>query len=259
MIPLNSLIAWVRLALCGICLCGNAWAQTSDNPLHGLSDQVRMDPYSYAKNKSGVSDAVVKPCMDSAKKASQTGNSVIDMRCALVAFEVCIHKANGTVSQSQDSAKQCKIMQGLGGASTCQQPCAEAAQLPVGGSGVVTTPSGTYTGLTPFAVTCYKETLGKSSGIRSPLCARNEALQCLMNGSSSPEVNAAIRKERSEQCIIMHRESPQAVCAACVGDKPRVDYAPGKIDIDAKYCSPEMQAQKLCSMTQSTGELGKSP
>lgn len=243
------------LAFCGAWCCSVSWAQMSGNPLEALSDKPRMDPYSYAKDKTGVGGAAVEACRKSSLQASKTGNSVVDMRCALVAFEVCMHKANGVVSQSQDSGKQCKIIQGLGGPGACAVPCAEAAQLPVGGNGVVTTAGGRYTGLTQFAVDCYQDTLSKPGINHDAACVRSEALQCLMNGSSSPQVNAAIRRERTEACAIMHRNSPNAICVACAGAVPRVDYAPGKIDMDARHCTPELAAQKLCAMDRSTGEL----
>lgn len=217
----------------------------------------KIDAYSFARKNSGTTDAVAKMCMESVKAMPKSGNSVVDMRCALVAFEVCIYKGNGTISQSQDARKQCAIMKGLGGPTACQQPCEDAASLPVGGDGIVQTPGGLYTGMTPFAVACYRDTMKKATPGNPVTCVQNDALQCLMNGSASPEVNAAIRKERYAACAQLLKDHPQNACVACYEGKPRVDYAPNKIDIDAVHCSAEMAAQRLCSMTQSQGELLK--
>lgn len=235
-----------------------AWAQPSP-VLDGLSDRPSMDIYSYAKKQSGSGNGAAGHCLTSAKTLPKSGNSVVDTRCSLVAFEMCMHQAMGTISQSQDSRKQCAIMQDLAGPDACKQPCAAAARLPVGGDGVIVTPGGTYAGLTPFAVTCYKETLGKSGGGTPGVCVQNSALQCLMNGSASAEVNTAIRRERISACAALQRDSANVQCSACIDGMPRVDYAPGKIDIDAKHCTADMAAKKLCSTTRISEELPKIP
>lgn len=241
----------------GLALCLPTFAQLANPiPWDSLSPE-KIDAYSFARKNSGTNDAVAKNCLESAKALPKSGNSVVDMRCSLVAFEVCLYKGNGTVSQSQDSRKQCGIIKGLGGAAACQQPCEEAATLPVGGDGVVQTPGGLYTGMTPFAVACYRDTFAKAPLGNPPVCVQNDALQCLMNGSASPEVNAAIRKERYAACAQLQKDKPLNACVACFEGKPRVDYAPDKVDIDASHCSAEMAAKRLCAMTKSQGELPK--
>ena len=249
---LKLLFVWVGLASWQLVL-----AQVDTAIPLGLMPSEKIDAYSFARKNSGTTDAVAKNCLDSVKAMPKSGNSVVDMRCSLVAFEVCVYKGNGTISQSQDSRKQCGIIKGLGGPAACQQPCEEAAKLPTGGDGVVQTPGGLYTGMTPFAVACYRDTMQKALPSNPAACVQNEALQCLMNGSASPEVNAAIRKERHGTCAQLLKDHPQNTCVACYEGKPRVDYAPNKIDIDAVHCSAEMAAKRLCSMTQSQGELPK--
>ena len=249
----------IRTALTAFCiglaLCLPTFAQLANPiPWDSLSPE-KIDAYSFARKNSGTNDAVAKNCLESAKALPKSGNSVVDMRCSLVAFEVCIYKGNGTISQSQDSRKQCGIIKGLAGPAACQQPCEEAASLPVGGDGVVQTPGCLYTGMTPFAVACYRDTLTKALPGNPAVCLQNDALQCLMNGSASPEVNAAIRKERHAACAQLQKDKPLNACVACFEGKPRVDYAPDKVDIDAGYCSAEMAAQRLCAMTKSQGEL----
>jgi hypothetical protein len=239
----------------GLALSQSAFAQvTSPIPWDAASPE-KIDAYSFARKNAGATDAVAKKCMESVKAMPRSGNSVVDMRCSLVAFEVCLYKGNGTISQSQDARKQCGIIKGVGGPDACQQPCDDAASLPVGGDGVVQTQGGLYTGMTPFAVACYRDTMQKAVPGNPAMCVQNEALQCLMNGSASPEVNAAIRKERYAACAQLRKDYPQNACLACFEGKPRVDYAPNKIDIDTVHCSAEMAAKRLCSMTQSQGEL----
>ena len=249
----------MRMALAasclGLALIQLVGAQTSSPIPWDSASTEKMDAYSFARKSSGTNDAVAKNCLESAKALPKSGNSVVDMRCSLVAFEVCIYKGNGTISQSQDARKQCSIIKGLGGLAACQQPCEEAASLPVGGDGVVQTPGGLYTGMTPFAVACYRDTLAKAPIGNPAVCVQNDALQCLMNGSALPEVNAAIRKERHAACAQLQKDKPLNACVACFEGKPRVDYAPDKVDIDASYCSAEMAAKRLCAMTKSQGEL----
>lgn len=220
-------------------------AQFSANEL--VLERPREDVYSYAKKNSGSGDAPAGACMESVKKMPKTGNSVIDTRCSLVAFEVCMNKAIGTISQSQDSKKQCAIMQGLGGPTACRQPCIDATKLPVGGGGTVVTKENTYTKLTPFAVSCYEKIMNVPGGNVSA-CDRNEALQCLMNGSSVPGVNAAIRQERKDACTVFYRQNPKNVCAACYKGHLRVDYDSKKVDLDSDKCNPALAAAGHCAM-----------
>ncbi len=191
-------------------------------------------------------NSAASDCMKSASLIAKTGNSVIDTRCSLVAFEVCMNKATGIISQSQGARKQCAIMQGLGGATACQLPCIAAAALPVGGSGI----HGTYTGLTPFAVACHKDVMDKVGGVdeMADACNLNHALQCLMNGSSSPSVNAAILRQRKSECKSFHAAYPGGGCSACSNGDLRVDYDPSKIDLDSKFCNPILAAAKQCTM-----------
>jgi hypothetical protein len=193
----------------------------------------RDDVYSYSKKKNSSSNsAPASTCMATVETIAKTGNPIIDTRCKLVAFEVCMHKAIGTISQSQDSKRQCEIMRGLGGPNACLQPCIDAATLPIGGSGTVVTKANTYSGLTDFAVACYTKIVNSSNkGISA--CDRNEALQCLMNGSSIPSVNSAIRQERQSSCAEHYKKSPNEVCVACNKGEMRVDYDPKKVDLDS--------------------------
>jgi hypothetical protein len=191
-------------------------------------------------------NAAVGKCMASAKFTQKTGNPVIDSRCSLVAFEVCMNKETGIISQSQGTTKQCTIMKGLGGATACLQPCAEALALPVGGKGAVDR----YTGLTPAAVSCYNGVMDRlTDGDESEnACNANVAMQCLMNGSSSPVVNAAILRDRKGECQSFYKRYPGKACVACFKDNLRVDYDPLKIDLDSKYCTPALAAAKQCTM-----------
>lgn len=201
-----------------------------------------------AQANNAVSDKykATEYCMDSAKLIPKTGNPVIDTRCSLVAFEVCIYQKTGFISQSQGTKKQCAIIQGLGGATACQQPCIAAADLPVGGNGRV----GRYTGLTAAAVSCYNERIDRKDGVdkQRDACNQNLALQCLMNGSSSARVNEDILQERKNGCIVFHRIYGEG-CLACSGDKIRVDYDPTKIDLDSEHCTPALAAAKQCIMS----------
>jgi hypothetical protein len=207
-----------------------------------LGTPSREDPYSFAKKNLPSNAAPASNCMEAVKNVPKTGNSVVDTRCSLVAFEVCMNKSAGIISQSQDSKKQCQIIQELGGAAACQQPCMDATKLPVGGSGVVTTARGTYTGLTPFAVACYNKT--KSDDV----CSHNEALQCLMNASSSEEINSAIRLERKNSCDELNRNQKNHACTACSAGGPRVDFDPKKPDLDQRHCTTALAAAGHCAM-----------
>lgn len=196
-------------------------------------------------------NAAAGACMESAKSIPKTGNPVVDTRCSLVAFEVCMHKATGIISQSQGTTKQCTIIQGLGGAAACQPYCTMAAALPVGGKGKAAL---TYTGLTPAAVSCYDDVMDRIDGVNKENddCNHNHALQCLMNGSASPSVNAAILRDRKSACKSFNATYGGG-CSACAGDNVRVDYDPAKIDLDSKYCTPALAAAKQCTMPVSGG------
>lgn len=163
-----------------------------------------------------------KNCLIAAKLQPKSGNSVVDTRCSLVAFEVCMNKAAGTISQSQDAQRQCAMMKQIGGANACLQPCIEALVLPVGGNGVV----GRYTGLTTTSVDCYNNTLkgidGKDEAVDE--CRLNGALACLQNASASPVVNAAILRERKSACKSYSQSYPRNACGACVEGRLWSDY-----------------------------------
>ncbi|MDO9199087.1 hypothetical protein [Rhodoferax sp.] len=230
-------------------------AQTMEQPLrlaqfstNGLAlERPTENPYTYSKKNAPAGAAPASACMASVNAMPKTGNSVIDTRCKLVAFEVCMHEKIGTISQSQDSRKQCEIMQGLGGPAACRQPCIEAAKLPIGGSGTVVTKENTYTELTPFAVACYKKIMDVPGG-NAGACSRNEALQCLMNGSSAAGVNAAIRQERKNACADFYQKYPNEPCVPCAKGEVRVDYDSRKVDLDAEKCTPALAAAGRCSM-----------
>lgn len=166
--------------------------------------------------------AKASACMDAAKAIPKTLNSVVDTRCSLVAFEVCMNKATGVISQSQDAKRQCAMVKEIGGASACLQPCAEAIGLPVGGSGAVDR----YTGLTAASVSCYNATMSRIRGVNQAVdeCNVNQALECLQNASSSPSVNEAILRERKSACHAFSSTFPNEGCSACSGNLPRVDY-----------------------------------
>jgi hypothetical protein len=183
-----------------------------------------------------------------------TGNSIIDTRCSLVAFEVCMHEELGVISQSQGAKKQCSIIKGLGGDSACLQTCIKAAKLPVGGDGTVRTVDvdgvvHNYNGLTRYAVSCYEETIKNidTADNLTNSCKKNIALQCLMNGSSSPIVNASILKERKTACKRFNK-TYSGGCVACAGESLRVNYDPAIIDLDSQYCTPKLAAEKYCDM-----------
>lgn len=182
-----------------------------------------------ANSPASSENSAAGACMKSVSSMAKTGNSVIDTRCSLVAFEVCMNKATGIISQSQGAKKQCAIMQGLGGATACQQPCIDAVALPVGGNGVVDR----YTGLTASALSCYNDRMDRLAGgdERATDCGINLALQCLMNGSSSASVNAAILRDRKSACKSFYGRYPGEVCVACYKDGLRVDYDPLKVDL----------------------------
>lgn len=194
--------------------------------------------YSYSKQTSGaIDDSSVEKCQDSVNKIPSTNNSVVDFRCKLVTFEVCMNKSIGTISQSQDSLKQCEIMKGLAGPRACAEACSEAAKLPTGGNGSVTTNNGTYNDLTPFAVACFKKIVGSTNLLGEVnSCGRNEALQCLINSSKHASINAKILEERKNACKEYHSKFPNAPCIACINGEVRLDYDPKKIDLD---CSAE--------------------
>ena len=226
-------------------------ASVQNSSWDGMSNQHKEDVYSFAmKNSGSDKSAPAAECMKSVSIMEKSGNSVVDTRCALVAFEVCMNKSIGTISQSQDSKKQCSIIKGIGGANACQQPCIDAVKLPTGGSGSVTTKEGSYTKLTSFAVSCYNKAMGNSNVNQGDeTCSRNEALECLMNGSSLPDVNAAIQRERKNACRIFDAKFPHAACTPCKqGGGLRVDYDQSKIDIDAEHCNPEFVNKKYCVM-----------
>lgn len=192
--------------------------------------------------------AATKECMDDANNPTivpETGNPVVDFRCRMVAVEVCVNKKTGFISQSQGTKKQCEIIQGLGGVTACKQPCSDAKHLPVGGNGVV----GNYRGLTSAAVSCYDETRKRIGGVdsKSDACNQNIALQCLMNASSSLDVNAAILRERKSGCKSFYNTYGGG-CVACSGEKLRVDYDPSIIDLDSEHCTPALAAKKHCTM-----------
>ena len=84
---------------------------------------------------TSVSNQAAGACMLSAKSIPKTLNSVVDTRCSLVAFEVCISKTTGYSSQSQEAKKQCAMIKEIGGATACLQPCIEVLSLSVGSSG----------------------------------------------------------------------------------------------------------------------------
>ena len=161
-------------------------------------------------------------CLDSAKAQPKTLNSVVDTRCSLVAFEVCMNKSKGVISQSQDAKRQCAVIKEITGPNTCMQPCIEALGLPIGGDGVV----GRYTGLTKESVDCYNSSLAAILGKneQEDECRLNNALACLQNASALPAVNAAILRERKNGCKSYASSFPGKVCVACSNDRLRVDY-----------------------------------
>lgn len=162
-------------------------------------------------------------CLDSAKAQPKTLNSVVDTRCSLVAFEVCMNKSKGVISQSQDAKRQCAMIKAITGPNTCLQPCIEALGLPVGGDGVV----GRYTGLTKVSVDCYNSTLAGIDGKdeEKDECRLNSALECLQNASSLPAINAAILRERKNACKNYASSFPGNMCGSvCSNDRLRLDY-----------------------------------
>lgn len=232
-------------------LAENAAASDSNGPMPAPTvlnmSRSAETPFTYYEKESGKNGLDVTKTCRAAANQSPTNNSIVDYRCSLVAFEVCMHRQMGVISQSQDSKKQCAIIQDLGGPAACRQPCLDAAALPKGGNEVVTTPEGTYSGLTKFAASCYSNLLKKEGGKLSA-CGRNEALQCLMNGSSSTDVNEAIRQERKNACGEYHIKHPNGACTPCAKGILRVDYDPKKIDLDPQYCTPNLAKAGHCHM-----------
>ena len=169
-----------------------------------------------------IKDGSAKACIASAKSIVKSGNSIVDTRCALVAFEVCMHEKSGIISQSQDAPRQCAMMKSIGGAQACAVPCAAVLALPTGGTGKV----GKYTGLTEGAVRCHDNVMseGISDDPKTNACASSRALQCLMNGSASPAVNAAIQRERLSACRGFAKLYPDGGCGACRGSELGLDY-----------------------------------
>lgn len=169
-----------------------------------------------------LKDGAAKACLASAKAIPKTMDSVIDTRCSLVAFEVCMNKKSGVISQSQDAQRQCAMMKTRGGATACAQPCAEAMVLPKGGSGIV----GRYASLTEGAARCYETRMKDVSGEdqERDACVVNSALQCLMNGSSRPDVNAAILRERKASCKSYAKQYPNGTCGSCINGEVAYDF-----------------------------------
>lgn len=169
-----------------------------------------------------LKDGAAKACLASAKAIPKTMDSVIDTRCSLVAFEVCMNKKSGVISQSQDAQRQCAMMKTRGGATACAQPCAEAMVLPKGGSGVV----GRYANLTEGAARCYENRMKDVGGEdqERDACVVNSALQCLMNGSSRPDVNAAILRERKASCKSYAKQYPNGTCSSCKNGEVAYDF-----------------------------------
>lgn len=191
--------------------------------------------------------SAVKICKGRSTSLPKTGNSIVDTRCSLVAFEVCMYEETGVISQSQGSKKQCTIIKGLGGADACKLPCLAAAALPVGGNGKVDK----YSGLTETSVKCYDSVVntripGKKE--ENDDCNLNHALSCLINASSSPGVNAEILRDRKQGCFDFNSKYPGVVCSACYGKDVRVNYDPSIIDLDPKFCTPALAAAKQCIM-----------
>ncbi len=213
----------------------------------------KEDSYSYAKRMAGANNLPAAECMRAKASAPSTGNSVVDTRCGLVVFEVCLQKAIGMISQSQDARKQCTIIKELGGKGACEPACSQAQELISGGSGSVTTRVATYTGLTPFAVSCFEAAGGPEAAMGTgQTCARNAALECLVNASSSATTNAAIRLERTNACRELDKSDPRTQCVQCTPDKgPRIDYAPTNIDLDSQYCTPLLAKAGYCVLSKS--------
>ncbi len=161
-------------------------------------------------------------CLESAKAQPKTLNSLVDTRCSLVAFEVCMNKSKGVISQSQDAKRQCAMIKAITGPNTCMQPCIEALGLPIGGDGVV----GRYTGLTKVSVDCYNSSLAGIDGKdeEKDECRLNSALACLQNASALPTINAAILRERKNGCKSYASSFPGKMCGVCSNDRLRVDY-----------------------------------
>ena len=169
------------------------------------------------KNSEAIKarDEHASQCMAMDASVPKTGNGVVDMRCSLVAFEVCMNQKTGIISQSQESRQHCTVLKGIGGAGACKAPCEAVATLPVGGEGVVAR----YKGLTPAAVACYDERItaaGKARTASAKACGVNEAVTaCLYNGSSSRSVNAAILREAKAGCASFKSRYPKEICPAC--------------------------------------------
>ena len=171
------------------------------------------------KNSEAIKarDEHASQCMAMDASVPKTGNGVVDMRCSLVAFEVCMNRKTGIISQSQGAKQNCAIIKGIGGAAACKIPCDAATTLPVGGDGT----AGRYKGLTPAAVACYDQRIVAASNQTTPslkACGVNLAVTaCLYNGSSSPGVNAAILREAKAGCASFHKKYPGETCSACTG------------------------------------------
>ncbi len=166
-----------------------------------------------AKNKR---DTSASECLGQDAAIVKTGNSIVDMRCSLVAFEVCMNRKTGIISQSQEAKENCTLIKRVGGAGACKAPCDAVTGLPVGGDGVV----GRYKGLTSAAVNCYDTAIvraGKESDPGKKACLVSHAVTaCLYNASSLPEVNAAILREATAGCQRLTRNYPDGNCQSCI-------------------------------------------
>ena len=245
--------AWLPgLLAAGLWLAGLAptWAQmpAAVPDLGDPAVKLVRDPFAHAAKRVGreAADAQALACRESVKAVTVTGSGIAQVRCRLVAYETCMNKALGIVSQSQDTARQCTIIQALAGPAACGEPCEAASRLPKGGSGVVSVKgAGTFTGLTPFAVDCFQG-FADAGAVTEGSCAYNQALQCLMNGSAAPAVNDAIRALRQRSCKQYATDHPDQACSACSQGAPRVDHDPRKPDLSARFCTPMLAAKGLC-------------
>lgn len=239
------------LGVAGLLLAGplSGWAQMVAVPdLGDPTVKLVRDPFAHAAERVGkpTAEAKAQACREAMKTVTVSGSGIAQMRCRLVAYETCMHRELGIISQSQDSARQCTVIQQLAGPTACGEPCAEAAKLPKGGGGVVTLSGGQrFPGLTAFAVDCYQGHASKLS-LSEGSCGYNEALQCLTNGSSDAGTNDAIRALRRRSCERLNAEHPDQPCSACVKGAPRVDFDPRKPDLSARFCTPMLAAKGLC-------------
>lgn len=217
----GSVSATTFAAVCVVMLCGFTTLTAGQQAL--VVAQVKSADLAIS-NMAATDEATRKArdeyagqCMALDSSVPKTGNGVIDMRCSLVAFEVCMNRKTGIISQSQGAKQNCAIIKGIGGAAACKVPCDAATTLPVGGDGT----AGRYKGLTPAAVACYDQRIVAASNQTTPglkACGVNLAVTaCLYNGSSSPSVNAAILREAKAGCASFHKKYPGETCSACTG------------------------------------------